>query len=254
MIDRARDIFDADAAGYRKYKYSAEVSALDWHSFESRRLCVASLLPEHVGRTLDLGCGSGTYLPLLAARSHELVAVDFSPAMLAEARKACEGIVCTYLEGDAMAPPVESASVDLVNCIGVLEYLPQPERCLAEIRRVLREGGTAVLSVPNAHSLWRLAERCYGPIVRRVRRVLGRQRDEQKMDSFPRRLYTTRSLRRLVASAGLRVDAVRYYNCRLPLVGVWPSLSLALSRALERVAPGPIAAWLGGGIVVRMVK
>ena len=69
MIDRARDIFDADAAEYRKYKYSAEVSALDWHSFESRRLCVASLLPAHVERTLDLGCGSGTYLPLLAGSS-----------------------------------------------------------------------------------------------------------------------------------------------------------------------------------------
>lgn len=255
MTDRARDIFDADAAGYRKYKYSAEVSALDWHSFESRRLCVSRLLPQHVRRTLDLGCGSGTYLPLLAGRSDELVAMDFSPAMLQEARKACPGLACTYLEGDAMAPPIEDASFDLVNCIGVLEYLPRPEACLGEIRRVLRDGGTAVLSVPNAHSLWRLSERCYGPVVRRLRRLLGRQRDEQKMDSFPRGLYTTPSIRRLIESAGLRLDRVRYYNYRLPLVGgVWPGLSLALSRGLERIAPPFVAAWLGGGIVVRIVN
>jgi hypothetical protein len=100
-----------------------------------------------------------------------------------------------------------------------------------------------------------LSERGYGPIVRRVRRLLRRQRDEQKMDSFPRRLYTARSIRRLVASSGLRVDQMRYYNCRLPLVGgIWPGLSLALSRGLERIVPSFVAAWLGGGIVVRVVK
>lgn len=255
MIDRARELFDADAAGYRKYKYSTEVSPLDWHSFESRRLCVSRLWPQHVRRTLDLGCGSGPYLPLLAGRSDELVAMDFSPAMLEEARKACPDIPCTYVEGDAMAPGGEDGSFDLVNCIGVLEYLPRPEDCLAGIRRLLGEGGTAVVSVPNAHSLWRLSERCYGPILRRLRRLTGRRRDEQKMDSFPRRLYTPRSIRRTVESAGLRVDRVAYYNYRLPLVGgVWPGLSLALSRCLERTAPPPVAAWLGGGIALRIRK
>jgi ubiquinone/menaquinone biosynthesis C-methylase UbiE len=248
-------MFDADAAGYRKYKYSPEVSRLDWHSFESRRLRVAGLLPAHAGRALDLGCGSGTYLPLLASRCERLVAMDFSPAMLVEARKACGDLAaCTYVVGDAMSVPLGDEEFDLVNCIGVIEYLPEAERCLSEIRRVLRPGGTAVVSVPNARSLWRLAECCYGPVLRRLRRLTGRRADQQGMDSFPRTLYTRRRIVGLVASAGLEVDRVRFYNYRLPLVGVWPALSLAVSRWLERCAPQWVAGWLGGGIVVRATK
>lgn len=255
MTDSARDIFDADAAAYRKYKYSGDVSRLDWHSFESRRQCVARLLPERAATVLDLGCGSGTYLPLLASRCDRLLAQDFSGAMIDEARKACADLACMYMIGDAAAIPLEADSVDLVNCIGVLEYLPAPGRCLAEVCRVLRPGGALVVSVPNARSLWRLAERCTGPVLRRLRRVLGRRRDEQKMDSFPRTLYTERGIRRLLGEAGLAVEAARYYNHRLPLVGaIWKGLSIALSRLSERRSPAWLARLLGGGVVLRAAK
>jgi ubiquinone/menaquinone biosynthesis C-methylase UbiE len=255
VTDHARDIFDADAAEYRKYKYSNDVCRLDWHSFESRRQCVARLLPEEASTVLDLGCGSGTYLPLLASRCDRLLAQDFSPAMIDEARKACADLACTYMVGDAAAIPLEADSVDLVNCIGVLEYLPEPGRCLAEVCRVLRLDGVLVVSVPNARSLWRLAERCYGPLLRRLRSLLGRRRDEQKMDSFPRTLYTEHGIRRLLGEAGLTVEAARYYNHRLPFVGaIWGGLSIALSRCSERRSPAWLARRLGGGVVLSAAK
>jgi ubiquinone/menaquinone biosynthesis C-methylase UbiE len=252
---RVRDTFDADAAGYRRYKYSREVSPLDWHSFESRRLCVAEMLPRHAGCALDLGCGSGTYLPLLATRADTVVAVDFSPAMLAEARDACAYLAVTYIEGDATSVPLPAASFDLVICIGVLEYLPDALDGLREIARLLRPGGSAVVSVPNARSAWRLSERVHGPVMRRLRRLIGLRRDEQKMDSFPRRLFTVNELQPLVDAAGLAIARVGFYNHRLPLIGALsPSLSLQVSRRLERVAPAWLAKWLGGGIVVVVTR
>jgi ubiquinone/menaquinone biosynthesis C-methylase UbiE len=251
----ARDTFDADAVGYRRYKYSPEVSPLDWHSFESRRLCVAEMLPTHAGSALDLGCGSGTYLPLLAGRADEVVAVDFSPVMLVEARKACAGLAVTYVEGDATSVPLPDSSFDVVICIGVLEYLPDTLRGLREIGRLLRPGGSAVVSVPNARSAWRLAERVHGPVMRRLRRLIGRRRDEQKMDSFPRRLFTVNELRQLFDAAGLAIARVGFYNHRLPLIGTLsPSLSLHASRWLERGASPWLAKWLGGGIVVAVTR
>lgn len=55
--------------------------------------------------------------------------------------------------GDAQALPVRAASVDAVTMLEVIEHLPDPDRALAEARRVLRPGGILVLSAPFAYPL-----------------------------------------------------------------------------------------------------
>ena len=49
---------------------------------------------------------------------------------------------------DAGQLPLMGQSVDCVICTEVLEHLPRPERCVAEIHRLLRDGGVALISVP----------------------------------------------------------------------------------------------------------
>lgn len=53
--------------------------------------------------------------------------------------------------GDAQALPVRSGVADCVVCLETLEYVPAPERAVAELQRVLRAGGRAVVSVPFLH-------------------------------------------------------------------------------------------------------
>jgi SAM-dependent methyltransferase len=246
-----RGVFDADAAGYHEYKYGQRQAPLHWYSFESRRRRIVELLPERIERAVDLGTGSGAYLEELASRAGLLVALDFSMAMLREARESNPS--CRhFVQADALALPIPDASVDLVNCIGVIEYLPEAPRCLAEIARVLRPGGVALVSVPGAHSLWRMTERVTGPFLRRARRLMGRSREGLGMDSLPRTLYTPGSFRRLAEGAGLEIDRVAWHNYRLPFVGALsPRLTMAMAERMERIRWGGAGQWLSGGMVIR---
>lgn len=90
-------------------------------------------------RALDVGCGTGYHLHHLAALGFEVTGVDGSPDMLEEARQTSPG--ADLLEADVTSLPFPDAGFDLALCIEVLRYLPDPERCIHEIARVLSPGG-----------------------------------------------------------------------------------------------------------------
>ena len=101
------------------------------------RLC-ARLLPQ--GRTLDLGCGIGHSYELLAPR--ETVGVDIDPESLAGQDRETH-------TADMRDLPFADASFDAVLSVQSIEHVPDPERVLAEVRRVLTAGGGAVFVTPN---------------------------------------------------------------------------------------------------------
>jgi SAM-dependent methyltransferase len=103
----------------------------------SYRLC-APLLPP--GRVLDLGCGTGHSFSELAPR--ETVGVDLSAAALTGQDRE------THV-ADMRALPFPKASFDSVLSVQSIEHVPDPERVLAEVVRVLRPGGVAVFVTPN---------------------------------------------------------------------------------------------------------
>jgi ubiquinone/menaquinone biosynthesis C-methylase UbiE len=93
---------------------------------------------------LEIGCGNGRYLAALQARGHRGVVVggDLSEGMLRTARPAFGG---PLLVADAQALPISTASADVVLAMHMLYHVPDRARGLAEIRRVLRPGGTALV-------------------------------------------------------------------------------------------------------------
>lgn len=101
------------------------------------------------GRVLDLGCGVGHSLDLLAPR--ESVGVDREPAALAG--QARETVVA-----DMRELPFEDGSFASVVCSHAIEHVPDPERLLAEVARVLAPDGTAVLTTPNRLTFARAEE------------------------------------------------------------------------------------------------
>ena len=90
-------------------------------------------------QVLDLCCGPGLVTGAAARRGAAASGLDFSPAMLTEARAAYPGLC--FHEGDAEAVPLADASFDAVVSNFGIHHVPRPERALAEVFRVLRPGG-----------------------------------------------------------------------------------------------------------------
>ncbi len=93
---------------------------------------------------LDLCCGQGIVTAALAETGAEATGLDFSPAMLALARKAAPG--AEFVEGDAMALPFDAGRFDAVTMGFGMLHVPDAGRALAEARRVLKPGGRFVFS------------------------------------------------------------------------------------------------------------
>ena len=90
----------------------------------------------------DVGCGNGMYLRALVRRGHAgpMVGLDLSAGMAAAA-VAFGPAACA----DAQAIPLRTASVDVALCPHMLYHVPDQRAAAAELRRVVRPGGRAVV-------------------------------------------------------------------------------------------------------------
>jgi len=94
----------------------------------------------------DLGCGTGQVSAALAPFVARVVAVDASAAMLQAAKKRVHGLANVDLRrGELEALPIDDARLEAATLMLVLHHVPQPERALEEVARVLKPGGRLVL-------------------------------------------------------------------------------------------------------------
>ena len=100
-------------------------------------------------RVVDLGCGPGLLALEMAQRvgpEGEVQCIDASPSMVALATRRCSGQPGVQVRsGDVTALPYADGAFDAVVCVQVYEYVPEVDRALAEVHRVLRPGGRAVI-------------------------------------------------------------------------------------------------------------
>lgn len=95
-------------------------------------------------RVLDLGCGAGLDSILVAQRTKSVIGVDFSPEMLALAKRSAELVGLTnvdFRQGDAEAIPLEAASVDVILINGIFNLNPAREAIFKELARVRSPDG-----------------------------------------------------------------------------------------------------------------
>lgn len=107
---------------------------------------VEALGPAPGEQALDIGCGRGAaLLPLARAvtPTGRAVGIDISPRMVELARFAADaaGVTAQIEVGDAMEPPVEPGSFDIVTASLVLFFLPDPAAALARWRTLLNDTG-----------------------------------------------------------------------------------------------------------------
>jgi SAM-dependent methyltransferase len=122
-------------------------------------------LPFREGKVLDVGCAFGFATLLLARQGYQTVGVDNSPRYIAWAkRRHPQG---EYLLCSASALPLTDASFDGVLLLDVLEHVVDQVAVIGEVQRVLKPGGTLILSVPHRGLLsWLDSLNVYARLVR----------------------------------------------------------------------------------------
>ena len=100
-------------------------------------------------RILDVGCGTGslTFALARAADLSEIAAIDYSPVFVEEATRRNTDPRIKVRQADACALPFEGGTFDRALALLVLHFVPQADKAVAEMRRVVRSGGVVAAAV-----------------------------------------------------------------------------------------------------------
>jgi SAM-dependent methyltransferase len=160
-------------------------------------------------RILDVGCGDGFATGVAAARlpGHRFAGLDWSAPSLRLARD--RGVTVLQAGLDARLP-IRSASVDVVIMSEVIEHLVDTDSAIEEAHRVLRPGGSLLLSTPNLAAWYNRGLLAVGvqPVFSEVslRSVFGRPGSQVAGHLH---MFTRRALVEFLAAYGLAVVQVR---------------------------------------------
>lgn len=116
------------------------------HAREQYSIILQKMENFRFANVLDVGCGTGEILKRIHKRYPEvsLTGVDISEKML-EVAKVKIGNKATLLWADAEMLPFSDATFDLIVCSDSFHHYPNPQKVLAEFRRVLKGGGNLLI-------------------------------------------------------------------------------------------------------------
>ncbi|MCW3841532.1 class I SAM-dependent methyltransferase [Micromonospora yasonensis] len=203
---------------------------------ELRRLAAAGVRPE---RALDVGAAGGGNTRVLRAYGWRPLALEYSAEGAGVARERGLDVV----RADARHLPLPSAGLGLVVAFDILEHVDEDHLAAAEVRRVLRPGGTALIAVPADLRLWSAHDVAVGHV----------------------RRYDHAGLRAVVEKAGLVVDELWSWNVLLRPVAAWwrrrsagsdldephPLVNLGLRVVVMAERYLPVRGWPGVSLMLR---
>ena len=100
---------------------------------------------------LEIGCGRGDFSLFLGERGGKVHGTDFSNAAIeiAKEKAIIRNARVDFSVVDAQTIPFENESFDVIFSCECLEHIPDPQKALNEIYRILKSGGTAVITTEN---------------------------------------------------------------------------------------------------------
>jgi 2-polyprenyl-3-methyl-5-hydroxy-6-metoxy-1,4-benzoquinol methylase len=175
--------------------------ASDFHA--ARHDFELTLLGRPHGRLLDVGCATGSFVSAAKAAGFDARGIDISPESTRYGR---EELGLALDVGDLYERRYPAETFDIVTLWATLEHLPDPNRFLAEARRLLAPGGRIAISVPNYASL--------------AQRMLGRRDRYVGIDHV--NYFTQATARRILSRHGFAVETIR--TARFSPVVFWQDL------------------------------
>jgi len=173
-------------------------------AYTTPRPDVFELVPPDAASVLDVGCSNGALGASLRAAvpGRRVVGIELDVEFAREAGDHLDRVICANLESFDWERGLEGERFDCIVFADVLEHLIDPRRQLAGALRNLTPRGSVVVSLPNVRHLSALTS------------IFGRgtfpRRDRGLFDATHLRWFTIADGRRLLASAGLSVDAENY--------------------------------------------
>jgi len=119
---------------------------------------------------LDVGCGSGHYLVLMAKTGANITGLDYSEQMLSMSKKLLEkNNIKNYelIQANALNIPKEKETYNFILSTGLLDYIEDVNKAIEEMSRVIKEGGKLLVCVPSKFSPFFLFRTKIGNIFRR---------------------------------------------------------------------------------------
>ncbi|GII46104.1 methyltransferase [Planotetraspora silvatica] len=173
-----------------------EIEERHWWYRERRALLARELRRiRKVGTALDIGAGGGGNTRVLLAHGWHAMAADYSETAVELARE--RGLEAIH--ADAQDLPLPPMALDLVLAFDVLEHIERDDLAVREMVRVLRPGGTALITVPCDMALW----------------------SAHDVACQHQRRYSREGLVSLLTGEGLVLDRVRSWNVLLRPVASW---------------------------------
>ncbi|MBR4515312.1 MAG: methyltransferase domain-containing protein [Lachnospiraceae bacterium] len=155
---------------------------------------------------LELATGPGVIAKQVAEETKKMIATDYSEKMLAVARR---GIVPSNLyfeRADASKLPYDDESFDVIIIANALHIIPQPEKVLSEIKRVLRKGG--LLIAPNfIHDNSKKTSEFFSKVLSRAGIVFEARWDADTYKAF-------------LEKEGFKMKASKQFSSTIPLMYV----------------------------------
>jgi len=191
---------------------------------------------------VDIGCGDGEAagVALAASPGHRLVGIDWSADALSQAK--ARGLTLVRAAVDGITLPLRTGTADVVIMSELIEHLVDTDSALDEAWRVLKPGGSLLLSTPNLAAWYNRGLLAVGvqPVFSEVslRGVFGRP---GTVVAGHLRMFTTRSLTGLLRARGfgsIELSGAPYHDVPRPLRPLdrlfcgWPgAASIILVRA-----------------------
>jgi 2-polyprenyl-3-methyl-5-hydroxy-6-metoxy-1,4-benzoquinol methylase len=224
--DRFRALYDERAA----QQYGDPVPLPD-PAVDRKFARICALVREHLpaGSLLDAGCGDGRYLAALGAGAERTAGVDLSARILETARAtaARAGVEPELAQASLEELPFGDGEFDVVLCSQVIEHVVDAPAAARELVRVLRPGGTLVLSTDNARNV--VSRVLNAPRTGAVR-LLGLRGSRGRIES-PAHAYRATELKALLETVGLEVERLETFRFHL----AWPLDPIPLQRLLNLV-------------------
>lgn len=210
--DGIASVFDRASGYYRSMRWEKN-RVVRYEAELTRRVIEEELGDTRVASALEIGCGPGTWTPLLAARAAHVDAIDLSTNMLEQARASVTIPAVHFIHADAARFRAER-QYELVMSIRVLEYIPEREEILRNLQSLVAPGGRAVVITKTPVSVWRGTgrERWFGPHTM-ARRLTGRTLDPEFWQVY----LPVRRVRGLFSQAGFSDIRVRPVIFGLPV-------------------------------------
>ena len=137
---------------YAAWNYSKSVlSRIQRHRFVMAK---SLFRPERYSKLLEIGYGSGIFMPELAIHANELHGVDVHnyPDQVSQALSSV-GISAKLSKASAESIPYPDSHFDCIVAVSVMCFIPDINRACAEIRRVLQPGGHFIVIMPSVSSV-----------------------------------------------------------------------------------------------------